>query len=60
MKKILSLLLIAIILSSCEKDDICSDETTPRLVVEFYDVANPSTVKNVFNLKVKADGAADL
>lgn len=59
MKKVLVLLLFALTFSSCEKDDICSNETTPRLVVEFYDVANPSTVKNVLNLKVKAEGAAD-
>jgi len=59
MKKILALLLITIILSSCEKDDICADESTPRLILEFYDVSNPSTLKSVLNLKVKGDGAPD-
>ena len=39
--------------SSCEKDDICSDETTPRLIIEFYDVGNPANLKNVLNLKVR-------
>lgn len=58
MKKILLLLLIAISLSGCEKDDICTDETTPRLVVEFYDISNPSNLKNVLNLKVQGVGAA--
>ncbi|MCF6131998.1 DUF6452 family protein [Flavobacterium wongokense] len=57
MKKILALLLIAIAFSSCEKDDICTEETTPRLILEFYDVSNPGTLKNVVNLKVKGVGA---
>ncbi|MGL2963496.1 DUF6452 family protein [Flavobacterium sp. RSB2_4_14] len=52
MKKIILLLFIAITLSSCEKDDICADETTPQLVMEFYDVTNPTVKKNVNNLKV--------
>lgn len=59
MKKILALLLIAVSFSGCEKDDICADDTTPRLVIEFYDVSNPSELKNVPNLTVKADGASD-
>ncbi len=52
MKKIVLLLLVALSLSSCEKDDICVDETTPRLVLEFYDVTNPTVKKNVTSLKV--------
>jgi hypothetical protein len=60
MKKIVALLLIVFLsLSSCEKDDICAEETTPRLVLEFYDISNPSNLKNVENLKVKAIGAED-
>ncbi|HNP33216.1 MAG TPA: DUF6452 family protein [Flavobacterium sp.] len=59
MKKILLLLLLAITFSSCEKDDICTEETTPRLVLEFYDISNPSNLKNVVNLKVKAVGVTD-
>ena len=59
MKKIVALLLIVLSLSGCEKDDICIDETTPHLILEFYDISNPSVLKNVVNLKVKADGAAD-
>lgn len=59
MKKILALLLITISLSGCEKDDICTDDTTPQLVVAFYDISNPSNLKNVLNLKVKAEGASD-
>jgi hypothetical protein len=59
MKKILALLLVAISLSSCEKDDICTDGTTPRLILEFYDVSNPGTLKNVVNLKIKGVGQTD-
>jgi hypothetical protein len=60
MKKILALLLIAIsTLTGCEKDDICTEETTPRLILEFYDSANNAVLKNVVNLKVKGEGAAD-
>lgn len=54
MKKIYLLLLVVFALSGCEKDDICdaNTPTTPRLVIEFYDVANPAVLKNVTNLKV--------
>ncbi|HSN48193.1 MAG TPA: DUF6452 family protein [Flavobacterium sp.] len=62
MKKILLFLLIALYsFSSCEKDDICdaNTPTTPRLVMEFYDIDNPSILKNVTNLKVIGDGMTD-
>lgn len=59
MKKILLLLFITIAFSGCEKDDICTEETTPRLILEFYDISNNANLKNVVNLKVKADGAPD-
>ena len=53
MKKIIALLFITLAFSGCEKDDVCIDETTPRLVIEFYDISNPSVLKNVLNLKVR-------
>lgn len=59
MKKIIALLLIAMVsFSSCEKDDICdaNTPTTPRLIIEFYDINNPATLKNVTNLKVIGSG----
>lgn len=59
MKKILALLLIALSFSACEKDDICTEETTPRLIVEFYDISNNANLKSVLNLKVKGDDASD-
>ena len=57
MKKVIALLLIALSLSSCEKDDICADGTTPNLIVEFFDIANPANRKSVPNLKVRGIGA---
>ncbi len=52
------LLLLSVCFSSCEKDDICDTNTptTPKVVIEFYDVANPTTLKNVTNLGVIAPG----
>jgi len=62
MKKILVLLLIATFsFSGCEKDDICdaNTSTTPRLVIEFYDITTPSLLKKVTKLKVIGDGAPE-
>lgn len=51
-------LVFTISFSSCEKDDICAEGTitTPRLVVEFYDATDTSTLKNVTNLGLIAPG----
>ena len=59
MKKIILLLLITFAFSSCEKDDICADDTTPKLVIEFFDISNPSESKSIVNLKVKEVGQAN-
>ena len=58
MKKVILILLVTIFFSSCEKDDICdaATPTTPKVVVEFYDIANPTVLKNVVNLGVIAPG----
>lgn len=58
MKKILLLLLLTLSFSGCEKDDICdgSTPTTPRLIVECYDVSSPTTLKAVNNLLIVAPG----
>lgn len=42
----------------CQKDDICPEgtETTPLLVIEFYDAEDPSRLKAVPNLVVQAAG----
>lgn len=61
MKKIIALLLLVVSFSGCEKDDICTDETTPRLILEFYDDSNPTVLKNVVSLKIKGvDETLDL
>jgi len=39
------ILFLAIV--SCENDDFCSEETTPRLVISFYDKDDPETYKQV-------------
>ena len=61
MKKIFIVLLIAFSFSSCEKDDICdaNTSTTPRLVIDFYDITNPSILKKVTNLKVIGEGKTE-
>ncbi|ESU26620.1 hypothetical protein FLJC2902T_25940 [Flavobacterium limnosediminis JC2902] len=47
---------------SCEKDDICAEgtPTTPSVVIEFYDAANPENLKNVTNLKILSPGYAEM
>lgn len=57
-KTIILLTLVAMGFLGCEKDDICdaNTPTTPRLVIEFYDVTNPALLKVVTNLKVTGTG----
>lgn len=55
MEKIRILLLVLIVIISfiaCEKDDICVDGDTPLLIIQFYDIENPSELKAVPNLRV--------
>lgn len=62
MKKLVSLLLLFTFgLSSCEKDDICdaNTPTTPRLVLEFFDITNQTKLRPVTNLKVIGDGMTE-
>lgn len=51
-------LLVAVSFWNCEKDDICAEGTpvTPRVIIEFFDAADPETPKNVTNLGVIASG----
>lgn len=48
-------MLLAVSFWNCEKDDICAEGTavTPRVIIEFYDAANPTVLKNVTNLRVE-------
>lgn len=52
MKKYLTLLLLFSFIVSCEKDDICIDETTPHLIIVFYDKDDATTRKKVAELQV--------
>ncbi|MGP1990553.1 DUF6452 family protein [Zobellia laminariae] len=51
--KILFVILLGILcFSACEKDDICTEDDTPQLVIRFYDALNPTEFKDVQNLIV--------
>lgn len=56
-KRFLILLIFTLaIISGCEKDDICLSPTTPKLILRFYDAANPTTTKSTQDLSVWANG----
>lgn len=46
----------------CQRDDICPEgtETTPLLVIEFYDPLDPTRLKAVPNLTVRASGKEEV
>ncbi|WP_162919981.1 DUF6452 family protein [Hanstruepera ponticola] len=55
-KRLIAFILISCIAFSCERDDICdSDNTTPRLVLAFYNIENPEDLnpKNVVKFRVQ-------
>ena len=54
--RFLGLLLTLLIVGSCERDDICVDPVTPKLIIRFYDSENPELFKQVINLKVNITG----
>ena len=60
LKKIPVILFLALlwVSSGCEKGDICdpATATTPQLVIDFYDITNPTLTKNVTNLLVLGEG----
>lgn len=43
---------LALLLTHCEKDDICVDGDTPLLIIRFYDSDSPTTLKEVPSLRV--------
>lgn len=45
----------AVLCSSCERDDICSEATpvTPRISIQFFDYNAPAVPKSVTGLKVR-------
>ncbi len=58
MKKILALILLIIVINSCERDDICpeSTATTPKLILRFYDITDQTETKRVLGLQIKGVG----
>jgi len=44
------------ILSGCEKDVICLEEITPKLIIRFYDNENPNNFKQVSKINVELEG----
>lgn len=55
LKAAILLLLLFLIFSACEKDDICVDGDTPLLVIGFYDVDDREELKEVPTLVVRGD-----
>ncbi len=59
MKKLLLnfviLFAVIIALASCERDDICIDDTTPNFVIRFFDAEEPTDFKTVNQLSVKSN-----
>lgn len=51
-KKNLLLFLLIAFAFSCEKDDICVENVTPKLIIRFYDANDPTQVKAVSSLTV--------
>ena len=51
-KYYLFLLLIALLISSCEKDDFCIEPITPNMIVRFYNATNISETKAVNDLTI--------
>ncbi|SHF94133.1 hypothetical protein SAMN03080594_109190 [Arenibacter palladensis] len=59
MKKSHILILLTIVLigfGACEKDDICIDGDTPLLIIRFYDVDNPTELKDVTDFRIVGVG----
>ncbi len=50
------LIILILLLSGCEKDEICLKENTPNLIVRFYDFDHPDELKKVSNLRVHIEG----
>ena len=58
---VIPILIAFVAFLSCEKDDICSDETstTARLFIEFYNSSSNENLKNVTKFRVQGVGNDD-
>ena len=59
-KYLILLIILSFTLINCEKDDICIETTTPKLIVVFYNNEIPATKKAVTSLTVSADGQGNI
>jgi len=50
------ILLILLTQLSCERDEICLEEITPKLIIRFYNENIPNEFKSVIRLKVNIEG----
>ena len=61
--KILKIFFFVIIIITaffaCEKDEICLEETTPRLIIRFYNIDEPDELKKVSKLAARVEGIED-
>lgn len=55
-KYLILLFILCFSLINCEKDDICIETTTPKLIIVFYNDTIPTEKKEVTSLTVWADG----
>ncbi len=59
-KKIIAILILFSIISSCEKDDFCTlNPVTPNLVLRFYEKASIDDLKAVTRFSIIAQGKKD-
>lgn len=54
--KLVLILMVFVIQWSCERDEICLEEITPKLIIRFYNENNPNELKSVLGLTVKIEG----
>lgn len=57
--KIALLLLLTTIAISCDKDDFCTEATTPNLIITFYNKEKENTKKQANNLTIKIKNIAE-
>ncbi|HSQ47938.1 MAG TPA: DUF6452 family protein, partial [Lutibacter sp.] len=59
-KYLILLVILSFTLINCEKDDICIETTTPKLIIVFYNNDIPATKKAVTSLTVSAYGNVNI
>ena len=59
-KHLILLFILCFTFVNCEKDDICIDTTTPKLIIVFYNDTIPDIKKTVTSLTVWAEGKENI